>query len=215
MKNIKYLTGLLILIVAVVSFVNYAERSKQQEISALSAKIRKDVKPDTNGTLERNDKNVTADKEKMYLNLGITIEEFKSKFNKIAIERNVEQLALNNIQYFDNKEKFAQRYPAELYLFGVVDKKTGFLKEVTVGKKFILSDSKRQSEVEVAGVTFLVAVAALNPELSADERADILNKLSEKPKNSSVVIGNAKYSSLLFDKGKSLSLSIEAKDIKD
>ena len=63
MKNIKYLTGLLILIVAVVSFVNYAERSKQQEISALSAKIRKDVKPDTNGTLERNDKNVTADKE--------------------------------------------------------------------------------------------------------------------------------------------------------
>ena len=99
-----------------------------------------------------------------------------------------------------------------MYLFGIVDKETGFLKEVTVGKKFILSESTRQSEVDVAGIAFLVAVAALNPELSPDERAEILNKLSKNPKNSSVVIGNVEYSSLLFDKGKSLSLSIKAKD---
>ena len=148
------------------------------------------------------------------LDLGITIEEFESAFNRIAVERNVSQLALNDLQSFDSGKKFVQQYPAGLYLFGVVDKKTGFLKEVTVGKEFILNESKRQSEVDVIGVTFLVAVAALNPELSADERAEILNKLSEKPKNSSVVIGNTKYSSLIFDKGKSLSLSIKAKDSK-
>ena len=149
------------------------------------------------------------------LDLGITIEEFKSAFNRIASERNVPQLALNDIQFFDNGGKFVQQYPAGLYLFGVVDKKTGFLKEISIGKEFILNESKRQSEVEIAGVTFLIAVAALNPELSADERAEILNKLSEKAKNSSVVVGNAKYSSLLFDKGKSLSLSINAKDSKE
>ena len=46
-------------------------------------------------------------------------------------------------------------------------------------------------------VTFLVALAALRPELSSDERAEILNKLSKNPQNSSVAIGNAEYSSLL------------------
>ena len=149
------------------------------------------------------------------LNLGITIEEFKLAFDKIAVERNVPQLALNKLQPFDSGEKFVQQYPAGLYLFCVVDRETGFLKEVTIGKEFILNESKRQSEVEVAGIAFLIAVAALNPELSPDERAEILNKLSEKAKDSSVVIGNAEYSSLLFDRGKSLSLSIKAKDSKE
>ena len=146
------------------------------------------------------------------LNLGITIDEFKLAFDRIAVERNVSQLALNDLQSFDSGGKFVQQYPSGLYLFGVVDKKTGFLKEVTIAKEFILSENKRQSEVDVTGVAFLVAVAALNPELSPDERAEILNKFSKKPKNSSVVIGNMEYSSLLFDKGKSLSLSIKAKD---
>ena len=148
------------------------------------------------------------------LNLGITIEEFKLAFNKIVAERNVSQLALNNLQSFDSGEKFVQQYPAGLYLFGVVDRETGFLKEVTIGKEFLLSESKRQYEVDAAGVAFLVAVAALNPELSPNERGEILNKLSKNAKNSSVVLGNAKYSSLLFDKGKSLALSIKAKDSK-
>lgn len=142
------------------------------------------------------------------------MEEFKTTFNRTAVERNVSQLALNNIQFFDDGEKFVQQYPAKLYLFGVVDKKTGFLKEVSVGKEFILNKNKRQAEVEIAGIAFLVAVAALNPDFSTDERAEILNKLSRKPKNSSVVIGNTEYSSLLFDEGKSLSLSIRAKGNK-
>ena len=84
-----------------------------------------------------------------------------------------------------------------------------------IGKDFILDESKRQSEVEVAGIVFLVAVTALNPASTPSERAEILNKLSTKAKNSSVVIENAEYSSLLFNNGKSLSLSIKAKDSEE
>lgn len=122
---------------------------------------------------------------------------------------------MSGIQSFDGGENFVQQYPEGLYLFGVIDKKTGFLKEVTIGKEFILSKNRRQLETDVAGVAFLIAVAALNPELSPDERAEILNKLSQNPKNSSIVIGNAEYSSLIFYKGKSMSLSIKAKDSKE
>lgn len=183
------------LIVAAVILVGCGSEKADKQVTSAETKIEQRV----------------AEPEKV-LNLGMTIEEFKSAFDRIAVERNVSQLALNDIQSFDSGEKFVQQYPAGLYLFCEVDRKTGFLKEVTIAKEFILSESKRQSEVDVAGVAFLVAVAALNPELSSDERAEILNKLSKKPKNSSVVIGNTEYSSLLFDKGKSLSLSIKAKD---
>lgn len=155
-----------------------------------------------------------AEPEKI-LNLGMTIDEFKLAFDRIVVERNVPQLALNDIRSFDGGKKFVQQYPAGLYLFGVVDRKTGFLKEVTIGKKFILSENGLQSEVEVTGGAFLFAVEALNPELSPDDRAEILNKLSKNPKKSLVVIENVEYSSLLFDKGKSLSLSIKAKDNKE
>ena len=155
-----------------------------------------------------------AEQPEEILNLGITIEDFETAFNRTAVERNVPQLVLNDVQFFDNGEKIVQKYPAGLYLFGVVDKKNGFLKEVTVCKEFLLNRSERQSEAVVAGITFLIAVAALKPELSSDERAEILNKLSRDAKNSSVVMNNTKYSSLLFDNGKSLALSIRAGNSK-
>lgn len=154
-------------------------------------------------------------KPEKVLNLGMTIQEFKSAFDRIAVERNVPQFVLNDIRFFDSGEKFVQQYPAGLYLFGVIDRKTGLLKEVTITKEFVLSKNKRQSEVDVASIAFLVALAALNPALSSNERAEILNKLSKNAENSSVMIGNADYSSLLFDKGKSLSLSIKAKDSEE
>ncbi len=196
----KYLS--VALIVATMIFVGFviekADKKADKQVTPAETKIEQHV----------------AEPEKV-LNLGMTIEEFKLAFDRVAVERNVPQLALNDLKSFDSREKFVQQYPAGLYLFGVVDKITGFLKEVTIAKEFILSESKRQSEAEVAGIAFLVAVAALNQELSPDERTEILNKLSSKPKNISVVMGNAEYSSLLFDKGKSLSLSIKAKDSEE
>lgn len=207
MSNTKYLLGLIVFMIAII--VAY-----DNVLSHTPPVIEKKEKPDTEQLQQTTEQSAPAELEKV-LNLGMTFEEFKSAFNKIAVERNVPQLVLTDIRFFDSEGKFVQQYPAGLYLFGIVDNKTGFLKEVIIGKDFILDESKRQSEVEVAGIVFLVAVTALNPASTPSERAEILNKLSTKAKNSSVVIGNAEYSSLLFDKGKSLSLSIKAKDSEE
>ena len=43
-------------------------------------------------------------KSEKVLNLGVTIEGFKSAFDRIAVERNVPQLALNDIRSFDREE---------------------------------------------------------------------------------------------------------------
>ena len=98
---------------------------------------------------------------------------------------------MDNIYTYDNGEKFVQQYPEN-----------------------ILDENERQLEINATCVTFLLAVAALNPEFSAEEYAEVLNKLSKNAKNGSVVIDNKEYIFLLFDKGKSLVLSVRAKDSK-
>ena len=166
-------------------------------------------------------KNPTVDSHKTttskVLNLGLTVDKFKSVYNQNVLERNIPQLLLNNIEFIRGKkyDTFGQQYIQSFYLLGKIDKKTNLIKSVHITKKFVLNGNSRKSEAQAAAIAFLLIVKTLSPSLTSTERAAILDSFSSSSKKyTSVVKGDIRYSQALLENGKVLMLSAEAKDVK-
>ena len=141
-------------------------------------------------------------------NLGFTVGEFKSVYNQKALERNLPQMQIGDIEFGtgDNKNKFGYKFIDTFYLSGEVNLDTGRIKELNITKAIILSDE--ESEYQVAALAFLIMIQTLSPVLNSSERAAILNKFSADSKPySSIVEGNIKYSMSILENGKIVMFS--------
>lgn len=146
------------------------------------------------------------------LDLGITAEEFKSVYNQKALERNLPQMQIGDIELGtgSGKNTFGYKFVDTFYLFGEVNPNTGRIKELNITKAIVLSDE--ESEFQVAALAFLIMIQTLSPALNSSERAAILNKFSSNSKPySSIVEGNIKYSMSLLENGKIVMFSAAPK----
>lgn len=143
--------------------------------------------------------------------LGLTLEEFTASYNQNVRERNIPQLLLTNIETEQGGE-FGNKFNQGFWLLGTTDKTTGKINQVIIAKALMLSGADRKAEIQAAGMAFLLVVKTLSPELTAEERAAIIDGFSSRP-YSSVTKGNVKYSSLLMDNGSVINLAAEAKDL--
>lgn len=140
------------------------------------------------------------------LDLGMTLEEFTATYNLNAMARNVPQLMLKNVEM--EQDAFSNKFIDGFWLLGYVDKTTG---KVT---RIMLAETPSTLGSKPAALAFLIMVETLSPELTKEERAAILNKFSDRPKYSSTIEGNVRYTTHLSEGGMILNFSAEAKDLK-
>lgn len=140
----------------------------------------------------------------------ISVEEFRSAYNAVAQERNVPDLRINEFEFGtgNDRDKFGYKFAQGFFLLGEIDDETGYIKILSVTKAFVLSGSKRKMEAQVAALVFLMVVQVLTPELSPNERADIINQFADS-KKPYVEFSTDKitYSQTLLEDGKVLMLS--------
>lgn len=148
--------------------------------------------------------------------LGITIKDFQTNFNKNARARNVPQMQLNNLEFGtdDKSNMFWNKFFSDRFaLFGTINLDTNKIERANVLMKLSLSGEDRKAEAKAASLAFLIMVQTLSPSLNSEERAAILNKFSASSKPSVAVdIGDIQYSQVLLESGNVLMLSADVKD---
>ena len=148
------------------------------------------------------------------LKTEISIEEFKSAYNKVAIERNVLSLQVGDFEFGDGKYRdiFSYRFYKGFHIIGKIDDETGYVKNVSVAHKFVLSGEDRKKEAQVFGMVFLMIVQTLSPEFTSAERAKILETFANSPKRYvEFDTEKIKYSQAFFDDTKTVMLSADVK----
>lgn len=146
-------------------------------------------------------------------NLGMTFQEFKEKYNRQVNERNISQLAMNELHWQDGEsdKKFLSFLGDTVVIYGTVDVKTGNLTEISVScepKKVRYGEQV----VKKAALVYAVAMKVFNPSLTEQDLTKIGNDLGKKLKRRSVINGDFKYSSFVWDD--TLYLSIKSANAK-
>lgn len=149
--------------------------------------------------------------------LGITVDEFKKAFNENALARKVPQLVIKDITFGEvgskNEYTFGYQFIQSFYLLGTVNKETGKIEKLAICKALVLNGDDRVAEMQATGAAFLIMVQTLSPDISKNERANILNTFNKNFRRySEVVKGNIKYSQALVSNDKILMLSADPVD---
>lgn len=149
------------------------------------------------------------------LALEISLEEFKTAYNKIALSRNVPQLQVKDFEYGNGKDRdtFCYKFIQDFYLFGKIDDETGYIKNLSVAKTLRLKGDDRKAEFQAAAIVFLMIVQTLSPELNSHERAEILSKFADTSKKYIKVDSEKiEYENALLENGKTVMFSATIKE---
>lgn len=168
------------------------------------------------GSFQKTSENVPAKIESApkELALEISVEEFKAAYNKVALERNVPKLKIDEFEFGTGKDRtiFKHQFIKGFYLFGKIDDETGYIKDLTVTNALTLSGTDRKAQVQATAYVFLMIIQTLAPELSVDERAGIIDKFADSKNFIKVDTDKIEYSQALLEDGKVLMLSATVKE---
>lgn len=148
------------------------------------------------------------------LKTEMSLEEFRLAYNEIATDRNVLSLQIKDFEIGNGEHRdiFSYSFYKGFNLIGKIDDETGYVKNVSVAHKFVLSGEDRQKEAQVIGLVFLMVVQTLSPELTSVERAKILETFAESPKRYvKFDTEKIKYSQAFFDDNGTVLLSADVK----
>ena len=176
---------------------------------------------------EENEKRRAADEERQrrqaeieaskVRNLGMTAEQFKWSYNELAAEYGVSEVAIGEMTFQTGAEQDVGQYNiTPLLIFQCsVDKTTGLCKEV-----WLLSQPQVPDQVIATLVSYGLIIAALSPELTQDERGQLMEMLKLTPDKmaqlnngyTSSIRGNVKYTTGKINTS-TLHLIASAKDL--
>ena len=144
--------------------------------------------------------------------LGITLEEFQTRYNRNVLERNLPQMQLKGIEFGKtDKNTFGYKFISTFYLLGKINPETGKIKSLSVIKQIVLNDS---DELKIAAFAFLIMVQTLQPALNAAERSAIIEKFSsDSQPYSKFVSGNIEYSMAILKDKEIVMFSADPKKI--
>ncbi|MFL0361834.1 hypothetical protein ACH0BF_02295 [Pseudobacillus sp. 179-B 2D1 NHS] len=170
MKKLLFLI-LSIMVVFVLNACGEVKESKTVESESVEAEDAKgedieDIKEDVQIEEE------PVVEEESY-DIGMTVEEFTSAFNTVSSQEFPESnLGELNISIEDGGDYniLKHQFSDSLMLMGVVNKKTGLIKDVGIGIDGFNNDSDFLNHMIISGIL----VAVTNPDLSAEERGSIL-----------------------------------------
>lgn len=139
------------------------------------------------------------------LNLGMTAEQFKSKFNNCVIQSGVDNFFLIGdirINTGSVQDVLQYNFSESLIMQGAVDKSNGLVKEV-----WLFGSPKTNIESMQLLTAYALLIGTVNPELSINERGNLLKELklsadeieSLRTSKGTAVRGNIKYTTLLID----------------
>ena len=163
------------------------------------------------GGTPRND--ATRNIQPKSVDLGITYRGFINRYNALTKWYELPEFALTKL-YLKEKndvETFFYDLGGTVVLFGDKDKTTGLLTSVTVG----CEPEKGYSEkgvVSRAGVAYIFVIRVLSPELTEEQSKEVMTVLASNLKNYSVLKGNIRYRSHIYNG--MLLLSAEGKDFR-
>lgn len=148
------------------------------------------------------------------VDLGITYRGFINRYNALIQWYGLSKIALTEPLHWKEKggvETFFYDLGDTVVLFGDRDKATGMLTSVTVGCDPDKSSSKRNI-VSRADIVYIFVIRVLSTELTETESRAVLSQLSLNLKSSSLLKGNIRYWSRVYNG--LLLLSAEGKDFK-
>lgn len=109
------------------------------------------------------------------LDLGMTFEQFKAAYNATIAENfpstgwDISSVTLKSAEY---KDVFFYRFDDNVELMGATNKNSGMVKEALVA---LIPKTKK--EMEEALVAYLTLMLTLNPELTVEQRGELIKEL--------------------------------------
>ena len=184
-------------------------------IALIAPPSEKNIEVAENKSVQTQSKTVKPEK---ILNLGITAEQFKTKFNEVIIKSDVDkEFLIGDIKLTTGsvQDIFQYNFSENLILQGNVDKATGFVKGV-----WILSTPKTKVDSAELLIVCAVLIGTVNPELNLTERGKLFNELKFssdkiellKQSNGTAIRGNVKYTTQFIDTMGMFSFIASAKD---